>query len=385
MIPTLARGGAETQLGHLAVGLAQRGDQVTLTCMDQAHSDLGALQRAGVRVLQLGASTPAAKLRSIPRLAALARRAEVVHCALWDASLYGRMAAFMARRPVTAAEHSSDRSMQRSPSGAPRERWIALHHRLLAPITFATVACAHTQLPLLESEGVRAERIVLIPNGVPVDELRAAAVRSHVSRAKLGIPDTALLVVQVARLTPEKNQRATVDAVHRLRQELGDVHALFVGDGPDDSGPERARVLGADWAHFLGTRSDVPALLALADLAVLPSRIDAQPMAMLEAMALGVPQVVADVGDLRAVIESAGAGIAVPPGDDEAFVAACRSLLASSARRAQLREAALASSARWDVVPMVVGYSRLFDRALARDHSQGDGSPVGHDHVAAGR
>jgi glycosyltransferase involved in cell wall biosynthesis len=365
VIPTLGQGGAEMQLAHLAQGLARRGDRVTVACLHRATLDRSALEQAGVRVIALGATSRAGKALLVPRLVRLARQADVVHCGLFDASLYGRLAAIAARRPVTVAEHSADRSMQRSARGASRERLIAWHHRLLSPFTAATVACARSQLELLRREGVAPARIVLIPNGVPVAALRHAAETAEVDRSDLGVPDDAALVAQVGRLTPEKDQAATVDAVQRLRDGLGDVHAVFVGAGDDDAGPARAREIGAGWAHFVGGRDDVAAVLALADLAVLPSRVDTFPMAALEAMAVGTPQVTTDVGDLRRVVEESGAGLSVPAGDLDAFTAACRRLLADPQERGRVAEQAAEAAWRWDVEEMVDGYSRVFDAAIA--------------------
>jgi glycosyltransferase involved in cell wall biosynthesis len=252
-----------------------------------------------------------------------------------------------------------------STRGASRARHFGWQHRLLSPLTAATVACAGSQVDMLLREGVRRDRLALVPNGVPVAELRQAADNGGPSRGDLGVPADARLVMQVGRLMPEKDQQATVDAVARLRGRLGDVHAVFVGRGPDETAPRRARELGADWAHFLGGRTDVPALLRLADIAVLPSRVDAFPMVALEAMAVGVPQVTSDVGDLRAIVEGSGTGLSVAAGDLDAFTDACFRLLSDDAERARLAAEAAERAWGWDVALMVERYSVIFDAVRA--------------------
>jgi glycosyltransferase involved in cell wall biosynthesis len=364
-IPNLGAGGAEAQTRYLAAGLAKRGDDVTVVCLQRASIGTDRLERAGVSIVELHAHGWAGKARAMKPLLRLVGEVDLVHCALWDASLLARVVALARRRPVTVADHSTDRALQVSEAGRPRARWIALHHRALSPFTFATVVCAATQRPLLLREGVARERIVHIANGVPLEDLRRAA-QVAVTRERLGIPARASVVLHVGRLVPDKNQRATVDAVATLRRTLGDVHAVFVGDGPDRSAPKRAEELGANWAHFLGTRADVPALLAMADIAVLPSRNDAMPMVMLEAMALGVPLVATAVGDIGAVLRDTGAGVVLRPGDHAAFVEACRSLLQDGDRRERISDRAREASARFDVEAMVTRYSRLFDAALRR-------------------
>ncbi|MBX5468687.1 MAG: glycosyltransferase family 4 protein [Thermoleophilaceae bacterium] len=359
-------GGAELQLKHLAIGLARRGYEVTLACMDRLYADPAPFEEAGVRPISLERGGRLERMLAIPLLVRLAREADLVHCTMWDASLWGRLAGIVARRPVIVADHATDRSVQTARDGSSRRHAIALHYRLLDRFTYATVACASTQLELLESEGVRRERIAFIRNGVPVAALRAQAEASSLRRSDIGLPDDALVVMQVGVFRPEKNQLATLEVVRRLREELGDVHAVFVGTGKLQGEVERrARELGADWAHFLGLRSDVAPLLSLADLAVLPSLSDAMPMTLLEAMALGVPVVGTDVGDMGRVLRETGAGLVVPPADEAALAAACRAVLSDEPLRRRLAEAAGAARPTLDSAAMVDRYSALIDGALA--------------------
>jgi glycosyltransferase involved in cell wall biosynthesis len=346
------------------MGLARLGYRVTVCCIDRTYRDVEPLRKVGVEVLTLRASGKLSRFLAVPRLARLARRADVVHCTMWDASLWGRLAAIAARRPVIVADHATDRSVQVSARGAPRARWVALHNRLLDWATFATVACAISQLRLLRREGVAEEKLVYIPNGVPVDELKQQA-RNGPTRTELGIPENAKVVAHVGVFRLEKNQTGSLETVARLRERLGDVRLVFVGDGPERPAVERrARELQADWALFLGLRQDVPGLLSLADLMILPSLADALPMTLLEAMAVGVPVVASDVGDVASVLRASG-GICVPRGDQEAFVQACLEMLADEPTRRELAERAEAVARRFDAQVMVERYTALFNAACS--------------------
>jgi glycosyltransferase involved in cell wall biosynthesis len=337
IIQHLAFGGAELQLTHLAKGLAELGHEVTLCCIDDADPALERpVREAGVEVVKLHAPSRVRRALAVPRLARLARQADAVHCTMWDATLWGRLAAILARRPVIVADHTAERSVQLSLNGKPRGSWIGLHYRLLDRFTSATIACADAQRAVLTRDGVALERIVHIPNGVPIDGLVQAAEGSGVTRADLGIPDDAKLVIQVGVFRAEKNHIGALEALARVREEVPDVHLVFVGDGECREGVEqRARELGADWAHFLGFRADVPALLALSDVLVLPSAADAMPMTVIEALALEVPVIATDVGDVARTL-AGGAGVVVPADDADALVRACRDLLADPGRRAEL-------------------------------------------------
>lgn len=361
--PTLDTGGAERQVTHLAIGLAELGHPVSICCVDEIAADTAELARAGVPVVELGGRSPSTRARALPRLTALARRADVVIASNWDATFWGRVAAAVARRPAIAIEHAVYREQQISRRGKPRARLIAWHNRVLDPLTYATVACADAQRAVLLAEGVDGRKIVRIPNGVPLGALREAAARGA-TRAALGIPADARVLVHVARLTRLKNQRQTLATARALRARLGaDVHVLLVGPGEDQAALER-ETADEPWAHVLGGRDDVPALLALADLAVLPSLAEAMPMAIAEAFALGVPVVGSDVGDVGRVLRASGGGIAVAPGDGDAFTDACARLLGDEAARRRCAAAAAAAAADFDAGTMARRYARLADAAL---------------------
>lgn len=362
---TLGPGGAERQVAHLAIGLARLGYPVTLGCLGRSPIALTPFHEAGVRVVELGALTPRARARAMPRIVRLARAADVVVCSSWDATFWGRVAAIVARRPAVVVEHAVYRELQTNRDGKSRASWIAWHNRLLDPLTYATVACAEAQVAVLRSEGVAERKIVPIPNGVPVAELRAAAAEGA-TRATLGIPAEARVIVHVARLTALKNQRQTLATSRALRERLdADVHVLLVGPGEDQAALER-EAAEESWVQLLGARDDVPALLALADLAVLPSLAEAMPMVVAEAFAQGVPLVAYDVGDVGAILRRTGAGVAVDRDDGEAFTSACARLLEDDAARAAAAAAARAAAVEFDAATMARRYGLLAEAAARR-------------------
>jgi glycosyltransferase involved in cell wall biosynthesis len=366
LVNHLARAGMELQLMHLARGLVRRGHEATIGCVE-VRTDVADLERDGVRVMTVAGSSRAARMAAVPKIAHLARGYDLVHCTEWDASLWGRLAAIVARRPTIVTEHTLDRGIQRSEQGAQRGRAIALHHRLLGPSTYAVVHVAEQQARVLLDEDVPPAKLVHIPNGVPLDHIREVAA-SGLTRSDLGLPEDAKVVAHVARFYSMKRQAWTLEAVRRLRDELGDVRAVFVGKGPDlEAFRARVRETGAEgWAHILGVRDDVPAVLALADLAVLPSTTEALPMTMIETMAVGVPQVTTEVGELGPTLREADAGLTVPVEDLDAFHVACRAVLSDPDLAARLRAGALGTVHRFDAERMVGRYAALFEAAVAR-------------------
>lgn len=358
-------GGAEVQLAHLARGLAQ-GHEVTLCSLEPSPFDPQVLANEGVELVAFRVENRYDRLAALPRLIRLARRADVVQCTMWDASLWGRLAAIAARRPVIVADHSPGRATQVSAKGAPRARWIARHNRLLDRFTYATVACAGWQRPILIAEGVDPDKIVYIPNGIPIEELARAA-ESGPSRRDLGIPEDAPVAMQVAVFRPEKNQIGAVEAFERVRGRVPGAQLVFVGEGETRASVESRAGVG-DGIHFLGPRKDVPGLLSLADVMLLPSIADAMPMAVLEAMALGTPVIAGDVGDTREALGEGG--ICVPPGDVSALAEAWIRVLTDAELRAGLGRAGAAQARQFDASLMVRRYAALFEGAYAGDPPQ---------------
>jgi L-malate glycosyltransferase len=354
-------GGAEVQLLHLANGLAGNGHEVVLCCIDRSFLEPGALA-SGIELVELGAETRGRRALAVPRLARLARDVDVVQCTMWDPSLWGRLAAIAARRPVIVADHATDRSVQVTVSGKPRANWIAMHNRLLDRFTFATVACASSQEEVLLGEGVSPRKIVHIPNGIPIAKIEKVA-QGGPSRSSLGIPEDAPLAVQVGHFRAEKNQMAALDAFAKVREEVPTAQLAFVGTGPLREDVERrAAEFGAgEWVHFLGYRPDAVAVLALGDLQLLPSISDAMPMTVIEGMALGVPVVASDVGDVGAMLGDAG--VCVPAGDVAALASQCVRLLGDAGLRSRMSDAGRERARAYDSAKMVARYEALFEAA----------------------
>jgi glycosyltransferase involved in cell wall biosynthesis len=358
--------GAETQLAHLALDLKSAGHSVRLLALGERTPEMEALDAAGIETVALGRESPPTKLAGLPAVARNARWAEVVHCTGWDGTLWGRLGAIIARRPVLFTEHTPGRELQITPEGVSRQRAIAAHNRLLDRFTYAAIVVGAWQVDLLVSEGVRRESIVHIPNGVPIAALRKQAAEGP-GRSGLGVPEAAKVIVQIARFSPQKGQAVTLAATAALRERLGDVRLLFVGVGDEEPRVRaEAAALGADdWVHFLGRREDVPALFALSDLAVLPSTGEGLPMSLIEAIAVGTPVVATDVGDVGWLLERTGGGVSVPPGDDEQFERACERVLGDPAVHESLVAAGAAGVGEFDAKLMSERYEFVFDAAIA--------------------
>jgi glycosyltransferase involved in cell wall biosynthesis len=180
---------------------------------------------------------------------------------------------------------------------------------------------------------VGASRAVVYDGVDTVPLARAASARAA-ARAELGLGEGTRMVIHVGRFDPPKNQAALVPVAAALGARGDDVVFVLVGDGPLRE-PVRLAAAAAGvlpMFRFLGTRSDVPRLLAAADLLVLPSRWEGLPGAVLEALGAGVPVVASPIGPVREIAGRAHGVTTAEPSDPIAFAGAIDAALASRER-----------------------------------------------------
>jgi glycosyltransferase involved in cell wall biosynthesis len=178
------------------------------------------------------------------------------------------------------------------------------------------------------------DRVVVVRNGIDLrrfDELAARAPDGPV-------PEGGPVVAVVANLWPVKDHRTLIEAAARVQQRIPDVRFALVGDGPE-RGYLEARIaeLGLSRAvHLLGTRYDVPAILAGAVAFCLPSRAEGLSNAIMEGMAAGLPVVATDAGGNAELVRHGTTGFVVPIGDAEAMARRLVDLLTDTGRAREM-------------------------------------------------
>jgi glycosyltransferase involved in cell wall biosynthesis len=180
--------------------------------------------------------------------------------------------------------------------------------------------------------------------GLAVVPAPPAASPSPTSPVPWPAADDRPVVLAVARLAKQKGLDTLLAAAALWRDLRPRPLVVIAGDGPLAGAlAGLGRDVGAD-ARFIGWRDDVPALLAAADVFVLPSRWEGQPLALQEALRAGRPVVATDVGGVRALTGDQAA-LLVPPGDPAALAAAVRRVLREPELARRLSAAALGRAA----------------------------------------
>lgn len=208
--------------------------------------------------------------------------------------------------------------------------------------------------------GVPAERLHAIPNGVP--PVTADARARQQLRASLAIDDATFVCIYVGRLEAVKDLPTLLRAAAALPAPVRrSMRVVIVGDGSERAALETLHLsLGlAESVRFLGARSDVQAVLNMADAFVMTSLTEGLPMALIEAMAAGLPCVATAVGGIPAVLAD-GAGITVPPANPSAVAEALTQLADNEPLRRRLAERGRQKvQSQYGLEPVVTAYLAL--------------------------
>lgn len=189
-------------------------------------------------------------------------------------------------------------------------------------------------------EGPTPEAIVrVIYTGI---EPSAPSDKRAAFRAQHGIPDDAVVIGTVSRVSAEKGHAHFIDAMALLGDRCPNVRALIVGQGPEKAALEEQtkRLCLQDIVRFTGFCDDLPAAFAAMDIFAQPSvQQEGLPTAILEAQAAGLPVIASDIGG---VSESVHGGLLVPPGDASVLADAIESWVVDAGSRRSIGEAAKA-------------------------------------------
>lgn len=378
-ITRLNIGGPSIQAISLTTRLAEHGHDTILIhgSLDRGEGDMRYLAPAGSALVYVETlCRPIAPLNDVRAFFSMLRelrryRPTLVHTHMAKAGLIARAAAFVynltrgreSRALVVHTYHGHVLEGYFSP--AKTAIFIALE-RLLARVSDAIVAISPAiRRELLEDHRIgRAEQYHVVPLGFDLSTFAVVDDRGRVAaREALNIPPTARVVTTVGRLTGIKQHGLFLEAFAVVAEAEPNAIALIVGDG-ELRGEIEARTteLGLTGrVRMLGWRRDLDTINAATDVFLLTSRNEGTPVALIEAMASGVPGVSTNVGGVKDVINSTDVGRLAPFGDAQGLAAAIIELLRSESLRRQIGEAARAHVLdRYSIDRLVNDIDRLY-------------------------
>lgn len=363
LLPSLDYGGNETLrlvLGEkiAAVPPAERSIELRFCALGRGGVVATELARMGLRVDALGLRPHPLDVETAVRFAWWLRqqRIDLVHTAALEANTHGAFAMGFARARALVTEETG---VARTRPGWARLVSSVAHRRASRVVAQSEAVKRY----LVDVEGVPPAKIAVIYNCARVGP---RGDRMEVRR-ELGVPDGGPLIASVGRLAHEKGHDILLRAFVRVRAAAPGTRLAIVGDGPAALELRRLAVgLSLDDAvAFLGARRDVSRVVGAADLFVLPSRTEGLPVALVEAMLLGVPAVASAVDGVREVMTDGESGVLTPP-DAEPLADAMLRLLRDRALAQRLAERGAAEARRrFGVSRYVTELLDLYERCLA--------------------
>ena len=366
VINSLGVGGAEQVLATL---VAHRGEGVECAVARLAPpGDLdAAVREAGGAVHVVGERGARRLPAAIANLTAIVRRVrpDVLHTHLMRSEILGGVLGAALGIPVVGTVHNvawSDPALYGRLTRAVYTRVISHNDH--------TVAVAEAVAGLLLGAGLAPGRVSVVNNGIPT----VARLPRAEARRRLGLPEGPWFVLgAVGNLHRYKAHDVLLEAAARVLPARPDLRVVIVGSAANTADESlasslrlQARRLGIeDRLHLPGLLPGAAALLDAFDLYAQPSRTEGASIALLEALAAGVPVVASTAGGTPGVIGDSGGAVLVPPDDVEALADALGRLAQSPAARADLAARGRALGERYTAAGMARAYEGVY-RAVVR-------------------
>lgn len=353
MAQNMIFGGIQRLVVDEANEFAERGHDVWVVYFEQKHNSpmIQSLRIPAENIVHI----PYSRMRSVSGLLATVRflrkvRPDILCTQYWFENTVGRIAALFARVPTVL-------TFEQSVYDNVKTRKQFFLDKVLQGVSKKIIVPSDAGRLSLVRHGIKPENILILDNGLDVSRFRDT--NRLFDRGSVGFKSSDFVVVFVARLVQGKG----ADVLLRAATRLHDARFLIVGDGQEREGLEH-------FAHehdlesrvvFLGARRDIPEILHAADCFVLPSRREGMPLAVIEALAAGLPVIVSRFDGVESVIQDGENGLVVPIDDDEALAEAIEKIRLDPALRAALKKQASESADKYSIEHHVEALLKLAD------------------------
>ena len=347
-------GGAQAHVADLLRGLRGRVDAVLLAGGDGPL--FANAQACGAKTVRLGlldnALSPWRALAAFKQLVGALRavRPDLIHAHSAKAGALGRLAGWLLGIPVVYTVHG----FAFKAAAPTRQRIVArMMEWLLAPLTARMICVAEAEREMAQTLPIPPPRVQVIHNGI-ADSSNVANSLAPVRR-----------IIMVARLAAPKRADTLIRAF--AQAALPNCELILAGDGPQSAALRAlADTLAPGRIRFYGVVSDIPALLASAQIFALASDHEGFPLSVLEAMRAGMPIVASDLPGIREQLADGDCGVLIPGNDEQLWASMLAELDANQKQRKSLGDKA---RARWEqhfgVAPMADATLLVYRQVLA--------------------
>lgn len=336
LITRLPTGGAEHLLASIVRHLDPDRYESMVCCIQERGELADVIEAGGVPVSCLDQTGKRFSIATVLAIARLMRerKIDLVHCHLYHANLYGRLAARLVGIPAIATVHNI--YVRRKWHRSLLNRWLGRGRGVVICVS------AEARRDVILHDRLAPDRALLLTNGIDLSRVHTP-LSQDAAKALLGYAADDFLIGCVGRLEEQKAHINVIRALGLVLEQLPAamrprLRLLIVGEGRLRGALERAisdAGLEAN-ARLAGSRSDIAEVLRSLDLYVMPSLWEGLSLAMLEAMAAALPVIISDVGGAAEVLGDDEFGIRVPPGDVAALAGAMTALIANEGERRRL-------------------------------------------------
>jgi glycosyltransferase involved in cell wall biosynthesis len=322
LVEELTIGGLEKILTSIVLNLDKKKYNVSVWCLKEGGFFANKLVKEGIDVKILHISSSRNPL-SIYKLYNLLknRKFDIIHTHAYSAGTIGRISAFLAGIPVIISHNHSVYDYY--------NRYYHFVEWLLSLITDRIICISDIVNRFThKTQRINTKKLITIHNGID-SEYTVSEKRTSGLRKELDIPADHSVICTIAHMEEHKGIKYLLESASLLLQSRNDISFLLVGEG---ALKEELKILCADLkieenVIFTGERSDIPEILSLTDIFVLPSLREGLGLAILEAMACGKPVIATNVGGVPEIAKDGVSGILVSPKDPEALHSAMNELL----------------------------------------------------------
>ncbi len=305
IIPVLNYGGIESHRYLIAKYHNPDDYELSFCCLSETGITAKKIEKLGYQIFYLHENV---KIPNFNLLISLYRlfckeQPDVVHACAAEANFHAMIAAYLAKIPVRIAEEVG------LPGQSKKARLI---FRSIYALSSAVIGVSKTvQEYLIDKNGVTPKKVKLIYNPYDMDLYKEYRIKDNVIKKTIDI-------LSVGRLVEDKNHIMLIKSFARVHEKYPNLFLKIVGEGQLRETLQRLiRSLEMqDRIYLLGYKDDIPKLLQNSDLFILPSKSEGLGIALIEAMAMGIPVIGTDVGGIpEVIVEDQSMGWIVPNND----------------------------------------------------------------------
>jgi glycosyltransferase involved in cell wall biosynthesis len=333
LVEDLKIGGLERIIASIVVGLDRNKYDVKIWCLARGGQIAEELIDKGMEVKILGMNTyyNPSKIIALSRLFRK-EQVDILHTHGYFGSTFGRLAAILARVGIIVTHvHTTYHDFNKR--NILIERFLSLFTEKIICISEAVKKF------VVEIEGINEEKTCLIYNGI--DPPQISSLESGISRRSFGFSNSDFVIITVASLTPHKGHQVLIDAIKIVSSKYDNLRLLIVGEGilrhSLEAYAKRLQIFSN--VVFTGQRKEVAPLLKIANLFILPStEREGLGIALIEAMAAGLPVIGTRLGGIPEVIEDQINGFLVTPANSEELASFIERLITDLPTRDKMGE-----------------------------------------------